>query len=405
MKKKILTIIITILILVYFSINVFSENEIANNEVISNVLENVENSMTLEEQKQEVENKLAESSNRLEYVQGELTTSVQKIQELDDQINEYQKQYEELRQQVQSMESQISQTEQNIQTIENAYNRKNEILKKRVVALYEAGDTTYLDVLLHSSSLIDFISNYFLLEQIVEFDTNMLDELAEQKQTIEEKKKEQEKQKTDLRIAKAKAGQMQILMENNKILQENYIAKLSEEEKILQEQIEQYKQEQAQIESEIKAAIEWSGDLAIQYTGGVMAWPIAKAGTYITSGYGTRLHPIQGVYKYHSGLDIGNAGYGAPIIAAADGVVTFAGQMSGYGNCVMINHGSGIVTLYGHGQAIKTELGAEVKKGDLIMLVGSTGNSTGPHLHFEVRVNGVATNPIPYLKGETTDEE
>ena len=361
--------------------------------------------MTLEEQKQEVENKLAESSNRLEYVQGELTTSVQKIQELDDQINEYQKQYEELRQQVQSMESQISQTEQNIQTIENAYNRKNEILKKRVVALYEAGDTTYLDVLLHSSSLIDFLSNYFLLEQIVEFDTNMLDELAEQKQTIEEKKKEQEKQKTDLRIAKAKAGQMQILMENNKILQENYIAKLSEEEKILQEQIEQYKQEQAQIESEIKAAIEWSGDLAIQYTGGVMAWPIAKAGTYITSGYGTRLHPIQGVYKYHSGLDIGNAGYGAPIIAAADGVVTFAGQMSGYGNCVMINHGSGIVTLYGHGQAIKTELGAEVKKGDLIMLVGSTGNSTGPHLHFEVRVNGVATNPIPYLKGETTDEE
>ena len=233
----------------------------------------------------------------------------------------------------------------------------------------------------------------------------MLDELAEQKQTIEEKKKEQEKQKTDLRIAKAKAGQMQILMENNKILQENYIAKLSEEEKMLQEQIEQYKQEQAQIESEIKAAIEWSGDLAIQYTGGVMAWPIAKAGTYITSGYGTRLHPIQGVYKYHSGLDIGNAGYGAPIIAAADGVVTFAGQMSGYGNCVMINHGSGIVTLYGHGQAIKTELGAEVKKGDLIMLVGSTGNSTGPHLHFEVRVNGVATNPIPYLKGETTDEE
>ena len=195
MKKKILTIIITILILVYFSINVFSENEIANNEVISNVLENVENSMTLEEQKQEVENKLAESSNRLEYVQGELTTSVQKIQELDDQINEYQKQYEELRQQVQSMESQISQTEQNIQTIENAYNRKNEILKKRVVALYEAGDTTYLDVLLHSSSLIDFLSNYFLLEQIVEFDTNMLDELAEQKQTIEEKKKEQEKQK------------------------------------------------------------------------------------------------------------------------------------------------------------------------------------------------------------------
>jgi len=139
-----------------------------------------------------------------------------------------------------------------------------------------------------------------------------------------------------------------------------------------------------------------------------MIWPVGVNGTYITSPFGNRLHPIQGVYKYHSGIDIGNAGYGAPVLAAADGIVTYAGVMSGYGNCVMINHGSGIVTLYGHGQTIYATLGQTVKQGDVIMAVGSTGNSTGPHLHFEVRKDGVATSPIPFLKGEdntTTDNE
>ena len=224
-----------------------------------------------------------------------------------------------------------------------------------------------------------------MAEQIIEFDSNLLNELDEQKQNIEVKKAEQEKKKTDLRVAKAKQGQMQILMENQKTLQVSYASKLSEEEKNLYEQIEQYKKEQEDLENQIQAAINWSGALAIQYKGGVMLWPIAVDGTYITSPYGNRLHPIQGVYRYHDGIDIGNAGYGAPVIAAADGIVTYAGVMSGYGNCVMINHGDGIVTLYGHGQEIYTELGATVKQGDVIMAVGSTGNSTGPHLHFEVR--------------------
>ena len=198
---------------------------------------------------------------------------------------------------------------------------------------------------------------------------------------------------------------MQILMENQKMLQENYAAKLTDEEKTLNEQIEQYKKEQEELENQIQAAIQWGGGLAIQYTGGVMIWPVGIEGTYITSGYGNRLHPIQGVYKYHSGIDIGNAGYGAPAVAAADGIVTYTGAMGGYGNCVMINHGDGIVTLYGHGQEIKTTLGAAVKKGDIIMTVGSTGLSTGPHLHFEVRKNGTAVDPIPFLKGEDSSQQ
>ena len=407
MRRRILTIIIMIVVLFCFSINVFSNTEATNTET-QNTEKNEVSNKTLLEQSNEVRQKLEESSTRLEYVQSELSTSLQQIQELGDKITEYENQYNDLKNQVAEMEANIAVIDADINKVQAEYDRKENLLKKRMVALYKAGDATYLDVLLSSSSIVDFLSKYYMLEKIIDYDTDLMKELEVEKNSIENKKQEQEKKKADLKVAKAKAGQMQILMENNKMLQENYSAKLTTEEATLNEQILQYKQEQEEIERQIQAAINWSGDLAIQYKGGVMIWPVGVNGTYITSPFGNRLHPIQGVYKYHSGIDIGNAGYGAPVLAAADGVVTYAGVMSGYGNCVMINHGSGIVTLYGHGQTIYATLGQTVKQGDVIMAVGSTGNSTGPHLHFEVRKDGVATSPIPFLKGEdntTTDNE
>lgn len=407
MRRRILTFIIMIVVLFCFSINVFSNTEATNTET-QNTENNEVSNKTLLEQSNEVRQKLEESSTRLEYVQSELSTSLQQIQELGDKITEYENQYNDLKNQVAEMEANIAVIDADINKVQAEYDRKENLLKKRMVALYKAGDATYLDVLLSSSSIVDFLSKYYMLEKIIDYDTDLMKELEVEKNSIENKKQEQEKKKADLKVAKAKAGQMQILMKNNKMLQENYSAKLTTEEATLNEQILQYKQEQEEIERQIQAAINWSGDLAIQYKGGVMIWPVGVNGTYITSPFGNRLHPIQGVYKYHSGIDIGNAGYGAPVLAAADGVVTYAGVMSGYGNCVMINHGSGIVTLYGHGQTIYATLGQTVKQGDVIMAVGSTGNSTGPHLHFEVRKDGVATSPIPFLKGEdntTTDNE
>lgn len=407
MRRRILTFIIMIVVLFCFSINVFSNTEATNTET-QNTENNEVSNKTLLEQSNEVRQKLEESSTRLEYVQSELSTSLQQIQELGDKITEYENQYNDLKNQVAEMEANIAVIDADINKVQAEYDRKENLLKKRMVALYKAGDATYLDVLLSSSSIVDFLSKYYMLEKIIDYDTDLMKELEVEKNSIENKKQEQEKKKADLKVAKAKAGQMQILMENNKMLQENYSAKLTTEEATLNEQILQYKQEQEEIERQIQAAINWSGDLAIQYKGGVMIWPVGVNGTYITSPFGNRLHPIQGVYKYHAGIDIGNAGYGAPVLAAADGIVTYAGVMSGYGNCVMINHGSGIVTLYGHGQTIYATLGQNVKQGDVIMAVGSTGNSTGPHLHFEVRKDGVATSPIPFLKGEdntTTDNE
>lgn len=401
MRKKILSCILMCLIIVSFSINVFSVDE---NQETNSTAEN----KTLEEQQKELNTKIDESNTKLEYVQGEMGETLKKVEELNDSITDYEAQYSDLENQITTLENQIKNGSAQIQEIQEEYDRKEKILKRRTVALYEAGETTYLDFLLTSKSIVEFLSNYFMISEIIEYDNNLLEELDYKKTKLEEAKQKQEEQEKELRVAKNKINSTNILLNNTKILKENYMLKLTDEEKTLQEQIAQYKEEQADLERKILASINWTGTMSIKFTGGVMVWPIAMEGTYITSGYGNRLHPIQGVYKNHAGIDISGSNVnGAPVVAAADGVVTYAGWIGGYGNCIIINHGSGIVSLYGHGSETVATVGQVVKQGDIIMKVGSTGNSTGPHVHFEIRKNGEVVDPIPYLNGEITniDEE
>ena len=134
----------------------------------------------------------------------------------------------------------------------------------------------------------------------------------------------------------------------------------------------------------------------VKYTGGVMQWPVPDS-QRITSYYGYRIHPVYKTKKFHSGIDIG-IGYGKPIVATGDGTVTLAAYNGGYGKCLIINHGSGISTLYAHNSSLLVSKGEKVTRGQVIAYAGSTGVSTGPHLHFEVRVNGATTDPLSYLR-------
>ena len=354
---------------------------------------------TLGEQKQEIVEQKQDAEQKLMYIQEDLSEAIVKIQELDDQIRAAQEDIDSLETELQGLQQEIDDITEKLEVIESNYTKNEELLKQRIVVMYEVGETTYLDILLNSKDLVDFLSNYYIIEQIIESDTALLKKIEKEKNEVEKTKNELEENKASLKVKKAKKEQLAVITQNNKIVKEQAVASLTEAEQILQRKIDEYKAEEARINALIKIATDeyqYTGD----YTGGVMAWPVAKSGTYITSSYGEREHPIQGVIKQHTGIDIGNAGFGAPVIAAADGVVTMAGYYGGYGYCVIISHGNGISTLYGHGQAILTEVGKEVKKGDLIMEVGSTGNSTGPHLHFEVRVNGYCVDPMPFLKGE-----
>lgn len=378
MKKRVFTILTLIIFLSCFYSVILS------------------NAATLDEQKQEVQEEKEKAESELEYVQGEISTSLIRIQELDDNITKAQNEINDLETQLQDLQIQVEIAEEEVAKKQEQYDENRQMLEKRLAAMYEAGETTYLQILFKSSSIIEFISNYYYLQEIAKSDIELLNSIQKEKEELETTQNQLNEQKADLKLLKVKQEQKYIAMQNNKTIQQSYIEQLSDDEKELQDKIAEYKAEEQRIQNLIDFASGMGYDG--EYTGGLMAWPVAKSGTYITSDYGIREHPVQGVIKQHTGIDIGNAGYGAPVIAAADGIVSYAGELGGYGKCVIINHGNGISTLYGHGQAIHTEVGAEVKKGDLIMEVGSTGVSTGPHLHFEVRINGTAVDPKPYLQ-------
>ena len=392
MKKKFICIILIILILQYFCTFVFAENSLTN-EIVNDIT----NELSLEEQKEQVENQIEDTNTKLEYVQEELSGTLLKVQETEDRIMQYEKEIEELAIKMENLQKSIDEASTALIESEQNYQEKSDLLAKRLVAMYEAGETQYLDILLNSKDITDFISRYYVIQEIAEYDTILINQIEEEKNNLETTKQKLENEQGELKILKSKSEQTSIVLANMQTLQKSYVDDLTEGEKILQAQLTEYKKEQEEIERQIELATN-AIDPDIQYTGGEMLWPVAISGTAITSDYGVREHPIQGVVREHTGIDIGNTPLGSPVIAAADGVVTYAGWLGGYGNCVMINHGDGIVTLYGHGNKILTTVNTEVKQGDTIMEVGSTGNSTGPHLHFEVRVNGEYTNPLNFVK-------
>ncbi len=398
MNKKIICIILIIAILEYFCTFVFAENSLTNtvtNEIASDTIDG--QTEELRKQNEEMNNKINETNEKLEYVKEELSDTMLKVQETEDKVLEYEKQVKELGQKMNELQSSIDEATANLEIASQDYNAKSDMLAQRLVAMYEAGDTSYLDVLLKSSSLTDFLSRYYAIEELTKYDSELIDRVEKEKNNIEQTREKLEAEQAEIKIVKAKSEQTTVVLNNMKTLQQSYVERLSTGEKTLQEQITAYKKEQAEIQAKI---LEATNTIVpnIQYTGGEMLWPVAASGTVITSNYGVREHPIQGVVKQHTGLDIGGADTGTPIVAALDGVVTHAGWLGGYGNCVMISHGNGVVTLYGHGNKVLTEVGKQVKQGEAIMELGSTGNSTGPHCHFEVRINGNYANPLNYVK-------
>ena len=232
-----------------------------------------------------------------------------------------------------------------------------------------------------------------MISELASYEMDLLDDMQNKKNEIELSKVKLEQDREKLATIKANQSKTATILENTKTVRENFISKLSDKEKEIQTQIDEYNTRFEEINKEILELAQ--GSIAAEYIGGELAWPVPGY-TVITSKYGMRTHPITGVYKLHTGVDI-RAPMGADFIAANDGIVTKASYNSAYGNMVIIDHGGGVSTLYAHGSEILVEVGQVVKRGDKVLKVGSTGYSTGPHAHFEVRLNGVVTDPMPYI--------
>ena len=396
--RKFLCIVLAFIIICTYITAVYAEDN-TTNQTDSNLTD-------LQTQQQDLQDQIQQSHEELEEVQSQLSENLQQIEKLDERIRESENQIEELDEQVKSLQEEITNIQSQLDIAEANYEKQKDIMEKRLVAIYEAGDTKYLDVLLKSSNISEFLSNYYLITEIASVDKDLLDEVESEKKEIELAKQKLEKNQQSLAIALQTQTKTATVLQNTKALRENYIARLSDEEKAKQAQIDEMTQQYEAVNDQILELAKQGLDTA--YIGGVLAWPVPGY-TKITSNYGMRVHPITGQYKLHTGVDI-SAPIGANFVAANDGIVTKAEYNTAYGNMVMIDHGGGISTLYAHGSEILVTVGQTVKKNEAILKVGSTGYSTGPHAHFEVRINGVVTDPIPYITnglvpGSETEED
>lgn len=401
--QKIIVITIISILLLY-----------TNTLIVSNAANEISNYQA--EQKQN-ESKITETQEKMKEVEKIKDETLKEVEKLNVQISDYEGQIETLDEQIVSTNKKIEDAQTKLQKAQKDYENQEKLLKERLVASYEAGETSYLDFLLSSESLTDLISNYYLVEEIASYDAELLDKIEKEKKEIEQAKQTLENSKKELATQKASKQSVSLQLKTSKSEKDKYVSQLSEEEKQLQSRIDQLKKDnqsidakirakQAEIEAALKRQQEQNGNNSnsgsnnsSSNSGTSSSGFIKPVNSYVTTG----MYYSSGAY--HGAVDFGAAGVnGMPVYAAADGIVhTTAALTTSYGNYVIIAHYNGLYTLYAHGQAGSICVSEEqaVKKGQQIMRVGSTGNSTGPHLHFEVRKSpgtySCRVNPLSYL--------
>ena len=288
---------------------------------------------------------------------------------------------------------QITENEEKLNKTQAEFDKIQDLLDARIIKMYETPKFEFLQVILASKNATEFLSTYYAMKELAEYDKELLDTVRKQKEEIETTKKILAEKKRQVVASKQTQQKKAQVLANTKTMRQYYISKLSTEEQELQAKIDDYNNQVETIEAEIKLMA--LNSVSADYIGGALTWPIPGYNT-ITSEFGMRVHPITGAYKLHTGTDIG-APMGADFVAMGKGVVTKASMTPAYGNMVIIDHGGGVQTLYAHGSEILVQVGQEVEAGTPVLKVGSTGYSTGPHAHFEIRINGQPVNPMDYL--------
>ena len=331
--------------------------------------------------------------------------------EYDSQIASATSRVRSLRTQVDRMHSQVASKSADITQTRTELTREQVLLGERVTASYKQGDWYFLDLLLGSQNIGDFIARTELVGRVLRSNSNVAEQLDSSRRSLEKQRADLDRVLVDLTARQEEAGAIQ---KHLKQLQDARQGKVDAEQSVLTEKsalladsqdnakrllaiARSEETESDRIEAQLARANHGSGKFH-----GSMAWPVP--GFYhVTSPFGMRMHPVLHVMKMHTGIDIGKNGSqpiaGAAIVAASSGTVISAGYRDGYGNTVIIDHGNGVVTLYAHQPSggIKVSVGQHVTKGQRIGTVGMSGYATGPHLHFEVRVNGSPVNPMSYL--------
>lgn len=356
----------------------------------------------------------------------ELNSALSEVQDLQSQINDYEAEINTLEEQITSVQSQISEKETNIAIKQKEFEETQELFEKRLIAIYQAGDTSYLELMLSSQDLSDFISKYYLVSELATCDKNLIETIRQAKVTLETEKTELEISKTELETNKEAKQAKQDALAVVKKEKDSKAAKLSAEDKALKAELDDLEKESKAIEAAIKEAQRREAEANKGST--VVSKPSACGYIFPVAGLsrGNIANLTYPSYSGHTGIDVNINVRGKSVVAVKDGYVliskatpgsiknydsngNYVGSYSSYGEYILIMHNDGTQTLYAHLRAGSRTVstGATVKQGQVIGIVGNTGNVRprpspsnphgGTHLHWEVRVNGRAVNPIPYL--------
>jgi len=311
---------------------------------------------------------------------------VRNIRSLEDRVRTTENEITELNVQIDDNKVQIGVATMELDAAKQALSETNDLLDQRIRIMYMNGTVGYFEVVLESKNFEDLLSRIEMLRRIVESDTSLIEQMEIDKQLVDDKKMALEEEQEKL-VA------LENEMQNKRAELKMQIADLEVKQRELLNDIAALEIQIDETNEDAEAVKNIIADLKLreQYVGGAFTWPVPSS-YKITSGFGMRRHPILNTNKLHTGIDIGG-GSGLQVVAAQEGTVIWANWLSSYGKCIMIDHGGGVVTLYAHNNSISVSKGQVVAKGQNIARTGSTGNVTGPHLHFEVREDGEYVDP------------
>lgn len=358
-----------------------------------------------EEEKKALQNNLSDVKKMKEELEKSKNNLEAYVTQLDGNLSSVESKILELQELIEGKEAEIEQTTAELNAALDTEVTQYETMKKRIQFMYERGETLYLEVIFSAGSFSEMLNKAEYIELLSEYDREMLNQYVLNRQIIELCKQQLEEEKVILDEAKAAQQTERENLEELIVAKEQQITSFESDINNKEAAIKQYEDEiaaQTQVIKELerivaeekKKLLEENGSV-LTYDGGVFKWP-APSYTSVSSEYGNRMHPTLGVVLFHNGVDLA-APSGTKILAAYDGKVVAADYSTTMGNYIMIDHGDGLYTIYMHASALYVSKGAVVIKGEHIAAVGSTGRSTGPHLHFSVRLNGNYVSPWNYL--------
>lgn len=355
------------------------------------------------ELKKQLQSNLTDVKKVKEELEASKENLTQYVIELDGQLTTIQEKIQELKKKIEEKQAELTQTEEELRLAIEDQENQYAAMKERIKFMYESGDNLYMELIFSSQSFGEMLNKAEYIELLSAYDRKMLDEYVATRKLIELYKQQLEEDKAYLEEAKAgveseEASLNALIDEKQQTIEavsndiNNKEAAIAEYEADIKEQNETIAMLEKVVAEEKKKLAEANNR---RYDGGIFAWP-APSYTRISDDYGNRTHPILKVQQFHNGVDMAAPG-GSPILAAYDGEVVASAYSGSMGNYIMLDHGDGLYTIYMHASALYVSKGQEVSKGQKIAAVGTTGRSTGNHLHFSVRLNGSYVSPWNYL--------